>query len=688
MATSPKSEVILHLRRTVLLHDVAALTDAQLLEDYIIRRDDAAIAVLVQRHALMVWGVCRRVLSNYHDAEDAFQATFLVLVRKASSIASRELLANWLYGVAHQTALKARATAAKRKRRESQVKEMPEPAVLEQDRWPDLQPLLDQELSQLPDKYRVVIVLCDLEGKTRKQAAEQLGCPEGTVAGRLARARAVLAKRLTRHGLAVSSVILAAALSPGIASSAVPVPLVSNAIEAASALSSGQAATGLISAQVTALTEGVLKAMLITKLKIATAVLFAVTMIALTCGVLAGQKSELLDEVKSMPQMKSVRPINNDHFQVARRQADEPKFQPIDAATIAAYKKLGARVGRFAYTPAEFFRFSGGDDEATKGLPGFAFRELTDGKVPKLPAVSVPFGLCFADRKPLDSGVGDEGMKELKDLKNLTVLDLTDTLVTDEGMKELKVLRSLTSLNLGSTKIGNEGMKELKELKNLRHLILQGSQVMDEGLKEVKELKNLTALFLNLTRVGDEGMSELKELKNLSTLYLGFTQVGDAGLAELKNLKSLTQLDLMKTTVGDAGLKELRELKNLTHLNLFGTAVTNEGLAELKDLQNLTELDIAGTQVSDAGLKELKALKSLAWLDLLNTAVTDAGMKELKEIKTLTTLSLAGTGVTDAGLRELHDLKKLNSIELSNTKVTDEGVKDLKRALPNCLISR
>src|SRR5438128_6196625 len=118
MATSQVSEVIQHLRRTVLLRDGAGLTDRQLLEDYLSRQDEAALAALVQRHAPMVWGVCRRVLRNHHDAEDAFQATFLVLVRKAAAIASRELLANWLYGVAHQTALKARATLAKRKGRE------------------------------------------------------------------------------------------------------------------------------------------------------------------------------------------------------------------------------------------------------------------------------------------------------------------------------------------------------------------------------------------------------------------------------------------------------------------------------------------------------------------------------------------------------------------------------------------
>src|SRR5579864_9247508 len=150
------NHVLDQLRRAALAGGVAGLTDGQLLDRFVKRRDEAALAALVQRHGPMVWGVCRRVLSNFHDAEDAFQATFLVLVRRAASIAAPELLANWLYGVAHQTALKARATSIKRKGRERQVTEMPEPAVVERERWNDVQPLLDQELSRLPDIYRAV----------------------------------------------------------------------------------------------------------------------------------------------------------------------------------------------------------------------------------------------------------------------------------------------------------------------------------------------------------------------------------------------------------------------------------------------------------------------------------------------------------------------------------------------------
>jgi RNA polymerase sigma factor (sigma-70 family) len=279
MATSQMTGVIQHLRRTVLLRDDAALTDGQLLGDYVGRRDEGALAALVHRHGPMVWRVCRRILRNHHDAEDAFQATFLVFVRKAASLASKELVANWLYGVAHQTALKASATSARRKGRERQVIEMPEPTVTEPDLWRDLQTLLHEELSRLPDKYRAVVVLCHLEGKTRKVAARQLGVPEGSVAGWLARARVMLAKRLARRGVVLSGGMLAAALSEQIVSAGVPNSVAFSTIRAASLFVAGHPAT--ISVQIAALTEGVLKSMLLTKFKIAVAVLMAV-------GVLAG----------------------------------------------------------------------------------------------------------------------------------------------------------------------------------------------------------------------------------------------------------------------------------------------------------------------------------------------------------------------------------------------------------------
>jgi RNA polymerase sigma factor (sigma-70 family) len=245
--------------------------DGQLLECFIRQRDEATFAALVRRHGPMVWGVCRRVLANHQDAEDAFQATFLVLVRKAASIMPREMVGNWLYGVAHQTARKARQTAARRKGHERQVAAMPEPVVEEQDLWRDLQPLLDRELSRLPDRYRTAIVLCDLEGRTQKEAAQQLRVPEGTLSGRLSRGRAMLAKRLSQRGLMLSAAAVATLLSHSVASGCVPPLVMSATIKAASLTAAGQAtAAGVISAQAVALAEGVLKAMLLCKLKILT----------------------------------------------------------------------------------------------------------------------------------------------------------------------------------------------------------------------------------------------------------------------------------------------------------------------------------------------------------------------------------------------------------------------------------
>ena len=200
MATAQMDTVIRHLRRAVLRQDAAGWTDGQLLASFIDQKDEAAFEALVRRHGPMVFGVCRRVVRNHHDAEDAFQATFLVLARKASSVRPRERLANWLHGVALRTAMKAKAMTAKRRGREKQVTEMPEPEAAQQDQWRDLQPLLDQELNGLPENYRLPILLCDLEGKTIKEATRQLGWPQGTLAGRLARGRKLLAKRLANRG--------------------------------------------------------------------------------------------------------------------------------------------------------------------------------------------------------------------------------------------------------------------------------------------------------------------------------------------------------------------------------------------------------------------------------------------------------------------------------------------------------
>src|SRR5262245_47278047 len=159
-----KGEVLRRLCQVV-LPDPESVSDGQLLLRYVAHREEAAFAALLRRHGPMVLGVCRRVLRDGHDAEDAFQATFLVLAQKASDVRPPEQVGNWLHGVAHRTALKARATNARRRAGEQRLRERPGPDVSEED-WRELRPLLDEELNRLPDRYRTPVVLCDLEGKT------------------------------------------------------------------------------------------------------------------------------------------------------------------------------------------------------------------------------------------------------------------------------------------------------------------------------------------------------------------------------------------------------------------------------------------------------------------------------------------------------------------------------------------
>jgi RNA polymerase sigma factor (sigma-70 family) len=268
--------------RTVLAGTQSAGTDGELVLRFVKAQDEGALAGLIRRLAPMVWNVCRRTLSNHHDAEDAFQATFLVLVRKASTLRDREKVANWLYGVAIRTATRLRAAAAKRTRRERQDVTLPEKAEPEQVRN-NLIKVLDQELSRLPDKHRDIIVLCDLNGRSRKEVAAQLGCPEGTVASRLARARVILAKRLERHGLAVSGGLLSTLLAQDAASACVPQSVILSCIKAASNLAGGKPLADVVAASVVALTEGVLKDMVYCKLKLALGLLLGLA----TCACIA-----------------------------------------------------------------------------------------------------------------------------------------------------------------------------------------------------------------------------------------------------------------------------------------------------------------------------------------------------------------------------------------------------------------
>jgi RNA polymerase sigma factor (sigma-70 family) len=285
MAHAAFDTLLRYLRR---LHNAAAETsDGDLLRHYVVNRDEAAFAALLRRHAPMVWGVCRRLLDNEQDAEDAFQAVFLVLLRKAASLRVGNSLANWLHAVTWRIARKARVTIRRQRLREAQA-EAPAPsdpfAAVERR---DLRALLDEELDRLPEKYRAPLVLCYLEGMSYTEAARQLSWKEGTVSGRLARARELLRQRLIRRGLTLSGAALTAALSE---SASAPAAAMTAAARMATLFALGQAAgSTAVSPSVATLTQASLQAMTLAKVK-TMAVLAAVFCLVAGGGGLAAHR--------------------------------------------------------------------------------------------------------------------------------------------------------------------------------------------------------------------------------------------------------------------------------------------------------------------------------------------------------------------------------------------------------------
>jgi RNA polymerase sigma factor (sigma-70 family) len=255
-------------------------SDDALLHAFLGHRDEAAFEALLRRHGPMVLRVCRRALGNAHDAEDALQATFLVLAQKAASIRKRESLVSWLHGVAYRMATHAKRAAARRHHYESRANtaQPPDPALRAS--WQELQALLDEEIAGLPETLRAPFILCCLESKSYAEAARQLDLQEGTVRNRLARARKQLQERLTRRGLALTTVLVAVAVGAS-GSAALPRSLVGAIVKAATQLSAGQTlATGMVSAGVLTLVAGVTQTMFLNKCK--TAILL------LVCTALAG----------------------------------------------------------------------------------------------------------------------------------------------------------------------------------------------------------------------------------------------------------------------------------------------------------------------------------------------------------------------------------------------------------------
>jgi RNA polymerase sigma factor (sigma-70 family) len=263
------ADVLRFLRKTCELEAARELPDEELLERFAAARDEAAFNVLVRRHGPMVLSVCHRVLEDVHLAEDGFQATFMVLVRRAAGLGKRQPLAGWLYGVARRVALKARARAARARQEERGVEPMQSNEPLDELTWQELRAVLDEEIGRLPQKFQLPLVLCHLEGRSHADAAKELDCPKRSLTNRLERGRELLRLRLIRRGITLSAGALAVGLSEKVGGTALGAMLAIKTVKAAMCLGAGKAvAAGLLSSQAAALAEKTIAGMMVAKCKL------------------------------------------------------------------------------------------------------------------------------------------------------------------------------------------------------------------------------------------------------------------------------------------------------------------------------------------------------------------------------------------------------------------------------------
>jgi RNA polymerase sigma factor (sigma-70 family) len=281
MVNRPRTRELDCIRRLVTAGEISALNDRRLIERFVANKDEAVFVQLVRRHGPMVLGVCRRVLRNWHDAEDAFQATFLVLARKAASVRTEGSAAGWLFQVAYHLAMKMKANAERRRTRA-----LPDIAGADtgdsKADW-ELRLILDEELSRLPEKYRTVLLLCHCEDKTRAEAARQLGWKEGAVKIRLERGRALLRARLTRRGIALSGLMVGSLLAQN-ATAAVSPFLVRDTVASATAFAFGKLSAAVLARTAVILANGALRTMIPNRLQFAVLLVLSVSVAFLAAG--------------------------------------------------------------------------------------------------------------------------------------------------------------------------------------------------------------------------------------------------------------------------------------------------------------------------------------------------------------------------------------------------------------------
>jgi RNA polymerase sigma factor (sigma-70 family) len=318
-----RTSFIRHLVRLAGAPAGAAPSDGDLLERFARERDEAAFHELLHRHAPLVAGVCRRVVHNDHDAEDAFQATFLVLVQKAATVRQRTSLASWLHGVAYRCAARVRAANVRRGRHEARAA-APAPVPPPDLTWREVRQVIDEELCRLPEKYRAPLVLCYLRGKTQCEAARELGWGEGVLRGRLDRGREQLRARLVRRGVALSAGLLATGLATGTAGAGASPALLDSTLQAALLVAAGRAVVDVVSGPVAVLTKGALRTMQWTNVKLVTTCVL-LTAGAFGAGAVLGRQTTVAEPTAGQRQDESPQVKDRAKAEAPPTTAEKPK---------------------------------------------------------------------------------------------------------------------------------------------------------------------------------------------------------------------------------------------------------------------------------------------------------------------------------------------------------------------------
>jgi RNA polymerase sigma factor (sigma-70 family) len=338
MGKAASSPILRLILQVVEDPEVRAASDRDLLQRFSERREAAAFHALLRRHGPMVFDVCRGVLRNEANAEDAFQATFLILARKAASIRKAASVGSWLHSVAYRTALQARAQEATRKKSEAHA---PAHHVSEPDdlTWREVRAALHEELNRLPERYRVALVMCYLESKTQDQAAAQLGLAKSTLKQRLERGKELLRARLVRRDLGPAALLVAATWPAPVASACYRPTFMSATVKAACLSVAGQATPGVISAKVAAISEGVMRAMFVTKMRLVVGLLTLATAVGI-CGPVFLPGGAVAEAQAAPPIARAEAAPDNRDIEHLIKQLGNDEFEEREAAT-KALKKVG-----------------------------------------------------------------------------------------------------------------------------------------------------------------------------------------------------------------------------------------------------------------------------------------------------------------------------------------------------------